>query len=114
MKVENASYEAYLAVMEEWKEKMQKMQATQEENESSEGDSYVSSVNADGMPIPSSSYDASGMMIGERPPMPPMPPVEESAELGLPTIENLDSLVAKLHETLSENWESYFEVEEEE
>lgn len=39
---------------------------------------------------------------------------EGAAALGLPSIDDLDSLVTQLHETLSENWESYFQVEEEE
>jgi len=38
---------------------------------------------------------------------------EGAAERGLPTVDDLDSLVSWLHETLSENWENYFSIEEE-
>ena len=176
MKVESASYEAYLAAMEEWKQRMQQMQATQT-GENSETDSYVASVSTEDIPMPTGTYDAQGVMIGERPPMPPMPPVEEAAEtetesgsdltsgeqsllaqlsqtfranedsilmkmeelglsledlqdednmtklaeamnegaesLGLPTIENMDTVVSELYEKLSANWTSYFEEEQE-
>ena len=37
---------------------------------------------------------------------------EGAANMGLPTIEDLDSAVSTLHEKLSANWSSYFEVEE--
>lgn len=63
MKVESASYEAYLAAMEEWKQKMQQMQAAQTE-ENSETDSYVASISAEDMPMPTGTYDAQGMMVG--------------------------------------------------
>ena len=176
MKVESASYEAYLAAMEEWKQKMQQMQAAQTE-ENSETDSYVASIGAEDMPMPTGTYDAQGMMVGERPPMPPMAPVEQSAEtdtesesdltsgeqsllaqlsetfrantdsilmkmeelglsledlqdednltklaeamnegaesLGLPTIEDMDTVVSELYEKLSANWTSYFDEEQE-
>lgn len=185
MKVESSSYEAYLAAMEEWKQKMQESQAAQQKEENSATDSYVPGISQMDMdiPMPSSTYNAQGMMSGERPPMPPMPPQEtdettESAQvtgtteaqgtaatgtealleelsetfranpdsilmkldelglsledlcdednlaslatamnegavnMGLPTIEDLDSAVSTLHEKLSANWSSYFEVEE--
>lgn len=185
MKVESSSYEAYLAAMEEWKQKMQETQATQQKEENSVTDSYVPGISQMDMdiPMPSSTYNAQGMMSGERPPMPPMPPQEtdettESAQvtgtteaqgtaatgtealleelsetfranpdsilikldelglsledlgdednlaslatamnegaanMGLPTIEDLDSAVSTLHEKLSANWSSYFKVEE--
>lgn len=185
MKVESSSYEAYLEALEEWKQKMQETQATQQKEENSATDSYVPGISQMDMdiPMPSSTYNAQGMMSGERPPMPPMPPQEmdeatEStqvtgttqaqgtaaagtealleelsetfrtnpdsilmkldelglsledlgdednlaslatamnegvANMGLPTIEDLDSAVSTLHEKLSANWSSYFEVEE--
>ena len=185
MKVESSSYEAYLEALEEWKQKMQETQATQQKEENSAMDSYVPGISQMDMdiPMPSSTYNAQGMMSGERPPMPPMPPQEtdettESAQvtgtteaqgtaatgtealleelsetfranpdsilmkldelglsledlcdednlaslatamnegavnMGLPTIEDLDSAVSTLHEKLSANWSSYFKVEE--
>lgn len=188
MKVESSSYEAYLAALEEWKQKMQETQATQQKEENSVTDSYVPGISQMDMdiPMPSSTYNAQGMMSGERPPMPPMPPQETeetdettestqvtgttetqgtaatgtealleelsetfranpdsilmkldelglsledlsdedniaslatamnegAANMGLPTIEDLDSAVSTLHEKLSANWSSYFEVEE--
>ena len=188
MKVESSSYEAYLAAMEEWKQKMQETQATQQKEENSVTDSYVPGISQMDMdiPMPSSTYNAQGMMSGERPPMPPMPPQETeetdettentqvtgttetqgtaatgtealleelsetfranpdsilmkldelglsledlgdednlaslatamnegAANMGLPTIEDLDSAVSTLHEKLSANWSSYFKVEE--
>lgn len=188
MKVESSSYEAYLEALEEWKQKMQESQAAQQKEENSATDSYVPGISQMDMdiPMPSSTYNAQGMMSGERPPMPPMPPQEteetdettESTQvtgttetqgtaatgtealfeelsetfranpdsilmkldelglsledlgdednlallatamnegavnMGLPTIEDLDSAVSTLHEKLSANWSSYFEVEE--
>ena len=188
MKVESSSYEAYLEALEEWKQKMQETQATQQKEENSVTDSYVPGISQMDMdiPMPSSTYNAQGMMSGERPPMPPMPPQETeetdettentqvtgttqaqgtaatgtetllaelsetfranpdsilmkldelglsledlsdednlaslatvmnegAANMGLPTIEDLDSAVSTLHEKLSANWSSYFEVEE--
>ena len=188
MKVESSSYEAYLEALEEWKQKMQETQATQQKEENSATDSYVPGISQMDMdiPMPSSTYNAQGMMSGERPPMPPMPPQETeetdettestqvtgttetqgtaatgtealleelsetfranpdsilmkldelglsledlgdednlaslatamnegAANMGLPTIEDLDSAVSALHEKLSANWSSYFEVEE--
>lgn len=185
MKVESSSYEAYLEALEEWKQKMQESQATQQKEENSATDSYVPGISQMDMdiPMPSSTYNAQGMMSGERPPMPPMPPQEMdeatestqvtgttqaqgtaaagtealleelsetfrtnpdsilmkldelglsledlgdednlaslatamnegAANMGLPTIEDLDSAVSTLHEKLSVNWSSYFEVEE--
>lgn len=188
MKVESSSYEAYLEALEEWKQKMQESQATQQKEENSATDSYVPGISQMDMdiPMPSSTYNAQGMMSGERPPMPPMPPQETeetdettestqvtgttetqgtaatgtealleelsetfranpdsilmkldelglsledlgdednlallatamnegAANMGLPTIEDLDSVVSTLHEKLSANWSSYFEVEE--
>ena len=191
MKVESSSYEAYLEALEEWKQKMQETQATQQKEENSATDSYVPGISQMDMdiPMPSSTYNAQGMMSGERPPMPPLPlqetqETEETAEttgsaqvtgtteaqgtaatgteallaelsetfranpdsilmkldelglsledlgdednlaslatamnegaanMGLPTIEDLDSAVSTLHEKLSANWSSYFEVEE--
>lgn len=185
MKVESSSYEAYLEALEEWKQKMQETQATQQKEENSATDSYVPGISQMDMdiPMPSSTYNAQGMMSGERPPMPPMPPQEMdeatestqvtgttqaqgtaaagtealleelsetfrtnpdsilmkldelglsledlgdednlaslatamnegAANMGLPTIEDLDSAVSTLHEELSANWSSYFKVEE--
>ena len=185
MKVESSSYEAYLEALEEWKQKMQEAQATQQKEENSATDSYVPGISQMDMdiPMPSSTYNAQGMMSGERPPMPPMPPQEMdeatestqvtgttqaqgtaaagtealleelsetfrtnpdsilmkldelglsledlgdednlaslatamnegAANMGLPTIEDLDSAVSTLHEKLSANWSSYFKVEE--
>lgn len=188
MKVESSSYEAYLEALEEWKQKMQESQAAQQKEENSATDSYVPGISQMDMdiPMPSSTYNAQGMMSGERPPMPPMPPQETeetdettestqvtgttetqgtaatgtealleelsetfranpdsilmkldelglsledlgdednlaslatamnegAANMGLPTIEDLDSVVSTLHEKLSANWSSYFEVEE--
>ena len=188
MKVESSSYEAYLEALEEWKQKMQETQATQQKEENSATDSYVPGISQMEMdiPMPSSTYNAQGMMSGERPPMPSMPPQEteetdettESAQvtgttetqgtaatgtealleelsetfrvnpdsilmkldelglsledlseednlaslatamnegaanMGFPTIEDLDSAVSTLYEKLSANWSSYFEVEE--
>lgn len=188
MKVESSSYEAYLEALEEWKQKMQETQATQQKEENSATDSYVPGISQMDMdiPMPSSTYNAQGMMSGERPPMPPMPPQETeetdettestqvtgttetqgtaatgtealleelsetfranpdsilmkldelglsledlgdednlaslatamnegAANMGLPTIEDLDSAVSTLHEKLSANWSSYFDVEE--
>lgn len=188
MKVESSSYEAYLEALEEWKQKMQETQATQQKEENSATDSYVPGISQMDMdiPMPSSTYNAQGMMSGERPPMPPMPPQETeetdettestqvtgttetqgtaatgtealleelsetfranpdsilmkldelglsledlgdednlaslatvmnegAANMGLPTIEDLDSAVSILHEKLSANWSSYFKVEE--
>ena len=185
MKVESSSYEAYLEALEEWKQKMQESQATQQKEENSATDSYVPGISQMDMdiPMPSSTYNAQGMMSGERPPMPPMPPQEMdeatestqvtgttqaqgtaaagtealleelsetfranpdsilmkldelglsledlgdednlaslatamnegAANMGLSTIEDLDSAVSTLHEKLSANWSSYFEVEE--
>lgn len=188
MKVESSSYEAYLEALEEWKQKMQETQATQQKEENSATDSYVPGISQMDMdiPMPSSTYNAQGMMSGERPPMPPMPPQETdetdettestqvtgttetqgtaatgtealleelsetfrtnpdsilmkldelglsledlsdednlaslatamnegAANMGLPSIEDLDSAVSTLHEKLSANWSSYFEVEE--
>ncbi len=185
MKVESSSYEAYLEALEEWKQKMQETQATQQKEENSATDSYVPGISQMDMdiPMPSSTYNAQGMMSGERPPMPPMPPQEMdettestqvtgttetqgtaatgtealleelsetfranpdsilmkldelglsledlgdednlaslatamnegAANMGLPTIEDLDSAVSTLHEKLSANWSSYFKVEE--
>lgn len=186
MKVESSSYEAYLEALEEWKQKMQETQATQQKEENSATDSYVPGISQMDIPMPSSTYNAQGMMSGERPPMPPMPPQEteetdettestqvtgttetqgtaatgtealleelsetfranpdsilmkldelglsledlgdednlaslatamneEAANMGLPTIEDLDSAVSTLHEKLSANWSSYFKVEE--
>lgn len=185
MKVESSSYEAYLEALEEWKQKMQETQATQQKEENSATDSYVPGISQMDMdiPMPSSTYNAQGMMSGERPPMPPMPPQEMdeatestqvtgttqaqgtaaagtealleelsetfrtnpdsilmkldelglsledlgdednlaslatamnegAANMGLPTIEDLDFAVSTLHEKLSANWSSYFEVEE--
>lgn len=188
MKVESSSYEAYLEALEEWKQKMQETQATQQKEENSATDSYVPGISQMDMdiPMPSSTYNAQGMMSGERPPMPPMPPQETdetdettestqvtgttetqgtaatgtealleelsetfranpdsilmkldelglsledlgdednlaslatamnegAANMGLPTIEDLDSAVSTLHEKLSANWSSYFKVEE--
>lgn len=78
MKVESSSYEAYLEALEEWKQKMQETQATQQKEENSATDSYVPGISQMDMdiPMPSSTYNAQGMMSGERPPMPPMPPQE--------------------------------------
>ena len=185
MKVESSSYEAYLEALEEWKQKMQETQATQQKEENSATDSYVPGISQMDMdiPMPSSTYNAQGMMSGERPPMPPMPPQEMdeatestqvtgttqaqgtaaagtealleelsetfrtnpdsilmkldelglsledlgdednlaslatamnegAANMGLPTIEDLDSAVSTLHEKFSANWSSYFKVEE--
>ena len=188
MKVESSSYEAYLEALEEWKQKMQETQATQQKEENSATDSYVPGISQMDMdiPMPSSTYNAQGMMSGERPPMPPMPPQETeetdettestqvtgttetqgtaatgtealleelsetfranpdsilmkldelglsledlgdednlallatamnegAANMGLSTIEDLDSVVSTQHEKLSANWSSYFEVEE--
>lgn len=188
MKVESSSYEAYLEALEEWKQKMQETQATQQKEENSATDSYVPGISQMDMdiPMPSSTYNAQGMMSGERPPMPPMPPQETeetdettestqvtgttetqgtaatgtealleelsetfranpdsilmkldelglsledlgdednlaslatamnegAANMGLSTIEDLDSAVSTLHEKLSANWSSYFKVEE--
>ena len=183
MKVESSSYEAYLEALEEWKQKMQETQATQQKEENSATDSYVPGISQMDIPMPSSTYNAQGMMSGERPPMPPMPPQETdettestqvtgttqaqgtaatgtealleelsetfranpdsilmkldelglsledlgdednlaslatamnegAANIGLPTIEDLDSAVSTLHEKLSANWSSYFKVEE--
>lgn len=188
MKVESSSYEAYLEALEEWKQKMQESQAAQQKEENSATDSYVPGISQMDMdiPMPSSTYNAQGMMSGECPPMPPMPPQETdetdettestqvtgttetqgtaatgtealleelsetfranpdsilmkldelglslenlsdednlaslatamnegAANMGLPTIEDLDSAVSTLHEKLSVNWSSYFEVEE--
>lgn len=185
MKVESSSYEAYLEALEEWKQKMQESQAAQQKEENSATDSYVPGISQMDMdiPMPSSTYNAQGMMSGERPPMPPMPPQETdettestqvtgttetqgtaatgtealleelsetfranpdsilmkldelglsledlgdednlaslatamnegAANMGLPTIEDLDSAVSTLYEKLSANWSSYFEVEE--
>lgn len=185
MKVESSSYEAYLEALEEWKQKMQETQATQQKEENSATDSYVPGISQMDMdiPMPSSTYNAQGMMSGERPPMPSMPPQETdettestqvtgttetqgtaatgtealleelsetfranpdsilmkldelglsledlsdednlaslatamnegAANMGLPIIEDLDSAVSTLHEKLSANWSSYFEVEE--
>lgn len=185
MKVESSSYEAYLEALEEWKQKMQETQATQQKEENSATDSYVPGISQMDMdiPMPSSTYNAQGMMSGERPPMPSMPPQETdettestqvtgttetqgtaatgtealleelsetfranpdsilmkldelglsledlgdednlaslatamnegAANMGLPTIEDLDSAVSTLYEKLSANWSSYFEVEE--
>lgn len=185
MKVESSSYEAYLEALEEWKQKMQETQAAQQKEENSATDSYVPGISQMDMdiPMPSSTYNAQGMMSGERPPMPPMPPQEMdeatestqvtgttqaqgtaaagtealleelsetfrtnpdsilmkldelglsledlgdednlaslatamnegAANMGLPTIEDLDSAVSTLHEKLSANWSSYIEVEE--
>ena len=77
MKVESSSYEAYLEALEEWKQKMQETQATQQKEENSATDSYVPGISQMDMdiPMPSSTYNAQGMMSGERPPMPPMPPM---------------------------------------
>ena len=184
MKVESSSYEAYLEALEEWKQKMQETQATQQKEENSATDSYVPGISQMDMdiPMPSSTYNAQGMMSGERPPMPPMPPQEMdeatestqvtgttqaqgtaatgtetllaelsetfranpdsilmkldelglsledlsdedniaslatamnegAANMGLPTIEDLDSAVSTLHEKLSANWSSYFKVD---
>ena len=76
MKVESSSYEAYLEALEEWKQKMQESQAAQQKEENSATDSYVPGISQMDMdiPMPSSTYNAQGMMSGERPPMPPMPP----------------------------------------
>lgn len=188
MKVESSSYEAYLEALEEWKQKMQESQAAQQKEENSATDSYVPGISQMDMdiPMPSSTYNAQGMMSGERPPMPPMPPQETdetdettestqvtgttetqgtaatgtealleelsetfrtnpdsilmkldelglsledlgdednlaslatamnegAANMGLPTIEDLDSAVSTLHEKLSANWSTYFKVEE--
>lgn len=188
MKVESSSYEAYLEALEEWKQKMQESQAAQQKEENSATDSYVPGISQMDMdiPMPSSTYNAQGMMSGERPPMPPTPPQETdetdettestqvtgttqaqgtaaagtealleelsetfrtnpdsilmkldelglsledlgdednlaslatamnegAANMGLPTIEDLDSAVSTLHEKLSANWSSYFKVEE--
>jgi len=188
MKVESSSYEAYLEALEEWKQKMQETQAAQQKEENSATDSYVPGISQMDMdiPMPSSTYNAQGMMSGERPPMPPTPPQETdetdettestqvtgttqaqgtaaagtealleelsetfrtnpdsilmkldelglsledlgdednlaslatamnegAANMGLPTIEDLDSAVSTLHEKLSANWSSYFKVEE--
>ena len=185
MKVESSSYEAYLEALEEWKQKMQETQATQQKEENRATDSYVSGISQMDMdiPMPSSTYNAQGMMSGERPPMPSMPPQETdettestqvtgttetqgtaatgtealleelsetfranpdsilmkldelglsledlgdednlaslatamnegAANMGFPTIEDLDSAVSTLYEKLSANWSSYFEVEE--
>lgn len=73
MKVESSSYEAYLEALEEWKQKMQETQATQQKEENSATDSYVPGISQMDMdiPMPSSTYNAQGMMSGERPPMPP-------------------------------------------
>ena len=185
MKVESSSYEAYLEALEEWKQKMQETQATQQKEENRATDNYVPGISQMDMdiPMPSSTYNAQGMMSGERPPMPSMPPQETdettestqvtgttetqgtaaagtealleelsetfranpdsilmkldelglsledlseednlaslatamnegAANMGLPTIEDLDSAVSTLHEKLSANWSSYFKVEE--
>ena len=182
MKVESSSYEAYLEALEEWKQKMQETQATQQKEENRATDSYVPGISQMDMdiPMPSSTYNAQGMMS---PPMPSMPPQETdettestqvtgttetqgtaatgtealleelsetfranpdsilmkldelglsledlseednlaslatamnegAANMGLPIIEDLDSAVSTLHEKLSANWSSYFEVEE--
>ena len=78
MKVESSSYEAYRESLEESKQKMQETQATQQKEENSATDSYVPGISQMDMdiPMPSSTYNAQGMMSGERPPMPPMPPQE--------------------------------------
>ena len=182
MKVESSSYEAYMEALEEWKQKMQETQATQQKEENSATDSYVPGISQMDMdiPMPSSTYNAQGMMSGERPPMPPQETDETTgstqvtgttqaqgtaaagtealleelsetfrtnpdsilmkldelglsledlgdednlaslatamnegaANMGLPTIEDLDSAVSTLYEKLSANWSSYFEVEE--
>lgn len=182
MKVESSSYEAYLEALEEWKQKMQETQATQQKEENRATDSYVPGISQMDMdiPMPSSTYNAQGMMSGERPPMPPQETDETTgstqvtgttetqgtaatgtealleelsetfrvnpdsilmkldelglsledlsdednlaslatamnegaANMGLPTIEDLDSAVSTLHEKLSANWSSYFKVEE--
>lgn len=182
MKVESSSYEAYLEALEEWKQKMQETQATQQKEENSATDSYVPGISQMDMdiPMPSSTYNAQGMMSGERPPMPPQETDETTgstqvtgttqaqgtaaagtealleelsetfrtnpdsilmkldelglsledlgdednlaslatamnegaANMGLPTIGDLDSAVSTLYEKLSANWSSYFEVEE--
>lgn len=182
MKVESSSYEAYLEALEEWKQKMQETQDTQQKEENSATDSYVPGISQMDMdiPMPSSTYNAQGMMSGERPPMPPQETDETTgstqvtgttetqetaatgtealheelsetfrvnpdsilmkldelglsledlsdednlaslatamnegaANMGLPTIEDLDSAVSTLYEKLSANWSSYFKVEE--
>ena len=133
MKVESSSYEAYLEALEEWKQKMQETQATQQKEENSATDSYVPGISQMDMdiPMPSSTYNAQGMMSGERPPMLDELGLsledlgdednlaslatamnEGAANMGLPTIEDLDSAVSTLHEKLSANWSSYFKGEE--
>ena len=67
MKVESSSYEAYLEALEEWKQKMQETQATQQKEENSATDSYVPGISQMDMdiPMPSSTYNAQGMMSGD-------------------------------------------------
>ena len=69
MKVESSSYEAYLEALEEWKQKMQETQATQQKEENSATDSYVPGISQMDMdiPMPSSTYNAQGMMMRRTP-----------------------------------------------
>ena len=119
MKVESSSYEAYLEALEEWKQKMQESQATQQKEENSATDSYVPGISQMDMdiPMPSSTYNAQGMMSGERPPMPPMPPQEtdettESTQVTGTTpaqgtaATGTETLLAELSETFRANPDS--------
>lgn len=105
MKVESSSYEAYLAAMEEWKQKMQETQATQQKEENSATDSILMKLDELGLSLEDLSDEDNLASLATA-------MNEGAANIGLPTIEDLDSAVSTLHEKLSANWSSYFEVEE--
>lgn len=108
MKIESSSYETYLEALEAWQEKMQQAKMQQTEESSSETDTYISGLSAEDLPIPTSNYNASGMMADERPPMPPMPPVEEMEETSSESTSKSseEEILSQLSDTFRANADS--------
>lgn len=63
MKIESTSYDPYLTEIAQSMHLVQ--QPTQTGGNEEEADIYVSSITSSGIPIPSQSYNASGMMVGD-------------------------------------------------
>lgn len=109
MRIESSSYETYLQALEEWKAKMAKQNTeTTTTTEESQTDSYIPSYSAMDIPMPTSTYNASGQMTGDMPSMPPAPPVEATEETSSSstTSTGTDALLSELSNTFRANTDS--------
>ncbi len=97
MKIDASNYDLYLASINQ-----SQMQVSQQNNiigkDKESKDSFVSSMSLSGEAIPSGTYDASGMMVGE---LPPVPGVNTNNDT------NMDSsFLSQLSETFRANEDS--------